>query len=636
MQALGPDLATGLRAALATVIPLVLSIQLERPELRIMAFGGWLTTLADPGGSRGRRAKVLLAFVILGAGAVWIGQRVADIKPLAVAAFAAMAGAASLLRAFGPASGGLGTTLAIVAALTTALPSPEANWHALWFACGGALAVLLSTILWPVWTHLPVRRNVARVFAELAEYAAAIGETASGNGDREKRWTQLALQHPRRLREAVEQARAMSLAVHARRFGESPMGGDLRLLLGLGEAQFLVLVTLATELERLAAVPPGVLETLDRARRRDVEVRARLVATTFPRPPPERQVASRPEPDAAPGLVAELERESVESLELAANLGRGNAATAARESAPPGGSILASPPLRDALSSRSPIFRHSVRVTVASAVAATVAAWLDPHHGAWMTITTMAVLQPYTGTTVKLAAERVVGTMLGCLVVLLVAAVTRSPLALALLMFPMSVAAVVTRPRSYRLFAFFITPVFVLIAMRSPGDWSTAVARFGDVLLGGAIAVGAALAVYPGWEERFGLPAALSAMRRAVEAYRDAVLSAAPARPPEEVMRIVESRREAGIATSEAEASLERRLAEPMRRGADEERALEQITLARRLVLAVTALDTLMMHSKNAPPPARAVERVRAFSERLEAATAGSSPGLAVDDPGTE
>jgi uncharacterized membrane protein YccC len=331
-----------------------------------------------------------------------------------------------------------------------------------------------------------------------------------------------------------------------------------------------------------------------------------------------------------PRLLVQLERDSSEALELVASLGTGSPSTATRESAPLAGSVLAPPPLRDALSPRSPIFRHSIRVTVASAVAATMAAWLEPHHAAWVTITTMAVLQPYTGTTVKLAAERVVGTMLGCLVVLLVAAVTRSPLALALSMFPMSVAAIITRPRSYRLFTFFVTPVFVLIALRSPGDWSTALARFGDVLLGGAIAVGAALAVYPGWEERFGLPAALGAMRRAVEAYREVVLSAGQVRSSQESVRIVEARRAAGIAVSEAEASLARRLAEPMRRGPDEERALEHITLARRLVLAVTALDTLIIHSEDARPPSRAMERVRAFSELLEAATAGSPQGLAL------
>ena len=71
LQALGPDLATGLRAALATVIPLALSLQLKVPALAWMAFGGWLATLADPGGSRERRARILCLFVVAGTLLVW-------------------------------------------------------------------------------------------------------------------------------------------------------------------------------------------------------------------------------------------------------------------------------------------------------------------------------------------------------------------------------------------------------------------------------------------------------------------------------------------------------------------------------------------------------------------------------------
>ena len=64
LEALGPDLATGLRAALATVIPLTLSLQLAR----------WLATLTDPGGSRGRRARISFAFVVLSTLLVWGGD----------------------------------------------------------------------------------------------------------------------------------------------------------------------------------------------------------------------------------------------------------------------------------------------------------------------------------------------------------------------------------------------------------------------------------------------------------------------------------------------------------------------------------------------------------------------------------
>ena len=622
LQALGPDLATGLRAALATVIPLILSIQLARPELAWMAFGGWLATLTDPGGSRRRRARVLLAFVSIGALLVWGGQRIAAWPPLAVLSFAAVAGAASLLKTFGQATGGLGTTLAIVAALSTSLPSPESPLHALWFAAGGGIAVLLSSILWPVWTHLPVRRSVARVYQELSAYADAIASLI-GQSHGEEHWTALARSHPRRIRDALEQARSMSLAIHARRFGESIMGSNLRVLLGLAEAQFLLLITLASELERLGAPPAGTAETLGRIGRRHDEVRAVLLARAWRSPRVDVGAAPASGAQVAHRLLAQLDQESADSVALVEALGRERPASSIHDAATgPANLAHASPPLRDALSPRSPIFRHAVRVTAAAGLASLAGAWLSPHHAAWVSITTVAVLQPYTGTTVRMAAERVVGTLLGCLLVVVVAAASRSPLALAFLMFPMSMAAVVTRPRSYRLFTFFVTPVFVLIALRSPGDWTTAATRAADALLGGGIAVAAALLIYPRWEERIGLPGALSTMATAVEAYRDAVLTSPRPHSPTGAARIAQARRSAGVAISEAETSLERRLAEPMRRGPDEARAMEQITFARRLAHAVTALDTLGRQAGASAPPPRAVERVRIFSELLRSASA--------------
>ena len=630
IQALGPDLATGFRAALATVIPLCLSIQLARPELRWMAFGGWLATLADPGGSRARRARILFAFVPLAASLVWAGQIVAVHKPLAVVSLAAVACGASFLRAWGSGLGGMGTMLAIVTAIATAVPSRDSLRNALWFAAGSGITVLLSSTLWPVWTHLPVRRSLAVVYSELSRYCAELARSLKAGRTEEEHWVTLARHHPRRIREAIEAARAMALAVRARHSGESGMGSNLRVLLGLAETQFLLLVTLASEVEGGSAVPPEVRATLDRLARRYARVRSVLLARAWR--PSETRVDGGPlsEGGALRPLLARLDQASTESAALVGSLGQERAGGAG-EPAPPGSDRFPRlQPLWDSFSDRSPIFRHAIRVLCATALSGAVGTWLSPEHAAWVSITTVAVLQPYSGATVKMATERVVGTCLGCLLVILLAATTRSPLLLALSMFPLSMAAVVTRPRSFRLFTFFVTPVFVLVAMHSPGDWSTAAARAGDTVLGGGIALLAALFIYPGWEERIGLPAALSAMSRAVEAYQDLVQSALALRRPEDVRRIEDARRRAGMAINEAETTLERRLAQPMNRGPDEARAMERVTFARRLALAVTALDTWTTHAMpGVSPPPQALERVQVLSELLRRATmaeAGTAP----------
>src|SRR5262249_16193581 len=149
-------------------------------------------------------------------------------------------------------------------------------------------------------------------------------------------WTALARSHPRRIRDALEQARAMSLAVYARRFGESVMGSNLRVLLGLAEAQFLLLVTLATELERVPTLP-GAVEALRDLSRRYTEVRSVLVARAW-RSPLENGPSPVPSSVADPaGLFLLLDRESAKSMLVVGALGQERPPQAAQQatSAPP-------------------------------------------------------------------------------------------------------------------------------------------------------------------------------------------------------------------------------------------------------------------------------------------------------------
>lgn len=67
MLPVAPDVARGVRAALVTLVPFYLAAVLRRPELTWTALGGWLGTLADPGGSRVTRARALVVFAIGGA-----------------------------------------------------------------------------------------------------------------------------------------------------------------------------------------------------------------------------------------------------------------------------------------------------------------------------------------------------------------------------------------------------------------------------------------------------------------------------------------------------------------------------------------------------------------------------------------
>ncbi|HZU84306.1 MAG TPA: FUSC family protein [Polyangiaceae bacterium] len=593
LHAAVPDVATGVRAAVVMLGPFYLARVLARPELAWTALGGWLCTLADPGGARATRARALLAFASAGAVLVGVGEAVSGSAWTAGPALAVATFGLSMLKAEGGTAGRVGTLLAMAAAIACAGARTTPPRDAACFAAGALAAAVLSSVVWPVWTHLPVRRAVAAVYGELAAYASAAEATVAVGAPRgDPRWSAIVREHHRRIRGALEDARAIAVAVRARRIGETRLGSNVRALLGAAEAQFPLLATVVQEIEALSpdarASAAAALASVA-ANGRDVErvlvtraISTRVAETTAPRAP------GRPQPDAAsPPVFARLGAMSHAAVDLA------HSVDAPRPDVPAVTLLDAdSARLRGALSLRSTFLRHALRASGAALAASLVGRAVAP-HAYWVTLTALSVLQPYTGATIKRAAERVVGTVLGSAAAVVIMGAVRSPLVLATLLFPLSIAAVATRPRSYRLFTFFLTPVFVVLAERHFADWMTAAERAGDAVLGGAIALVAGVLVLPD-TERERLPETLGRMLDVLAAYATRVLEGrAPGGSDRHAQETAVARRTMGIAFADAETSLERYLSEPGRDQAWSADAMLLVTYARRLATSLTSLDVL-------------------------------------------
>jgi len=600
-----PDFVKGLRGGVATLVPFYLAIWLDRREFAWMALGGWLGTLVDPGGLRSTRAKTTSAFAVLGGVALGVSESLADNTWLAALGLMLVAFPASLLRSLGAVWASAGTMITIVVAIGSAQGGSAPLLDGACFTLGAGFATLLSSVIWPIWTHLPLRRAEANVFEALSRYAAEIEACLRAElPDGDPRWSELARVHHRRVREAIEESRRLALGGRARRAGETRIGSNLRILLGLAESQFPLLVTLkeASELEVASASRGAILTRLHRLAERNLDTATTLrtpnlrAGDSTPSVPPPGSAADKSSSIAA--LLEHLDDASRAAQALTSAL---DARANAEPEAPSRGRktlrdrLLAwrgdLAVLRDACSPRSTFFHHGVRVACTVSVASLVghAVSVHPH---WVTVTTLAVLQPYAGATSAKAAQRVLGTVLGSIAAVVITLLLRSPVALAAAMFPLSVAAVATHRRNYRLFTFFLTPVFVLLAERFHGDWWVAVARASDAAIGGGIAFVAAVFVFPS-RERTRLPELLARMLDAVAAYATAVFDGAVNRHTESAeARIMAARRDAGIALGEAENSLERLLTEPRHNTPTGEYALQLITYARRAAGALTTIDT--------------------------------------------
>ncbi|MDC3959716.1 FUSC family protein [Polyangium jinanense] len=620
-----PDIARGFRAALLVLPAFYLASTYAHPELTWTALGGWLGTLADPGGSRATRAKALVAFAIAGAAAVWLTEACAGSPVLSTLALAGIAFAAGLVRAAGPTASLAGLMVALAAAIAAGHLSPVPLRDALYFGLGATLAVLISSVVWPIWTHLPVRRSLARVYEELAAYASAAGSAAMLEIPRDDpSWGALLRRHHRRIRDALEAAREMALAMRARREGDTRLGRNTSLLLGAAEAQFPRLTTLVEELEGLpkgARAEPAM--RLGEITSAYAEIHRILGARALRSRPKERPAPRPPAADAttsrAGALAAHLASEARAALELTKHIDEPLGTRAleyaplpprADERAPLGELRTGLRAIRDALWPQSVLLHHALRSACAVAVASLAGSLALPSHSNWVTLTTLVILQPHIGATIERALERVVGTVLGCMLAAAITLTVRSPIVLTTLMVPLLVAAVATQPQSRGLFTVFLTPVFVLLAERHLGDWETAAERVAAVALGGVIAVVAGTIFLPS-SERKRLPDALASMLRAVSTYAHEVLTSATNRgAPGAEERVAAARRSAGVALGEAEVSLERLLAEPLGDKKAAADAMLLVTYARRLGSALTATDMLV---KEVPPQADELTRVDAY-----------------------
>jgi len=142
------------------------------------------------------------------------------------------------------------------------------------------------------------------------------------------------------------------------------------------------------------------------------------------------------------------------------------------------------------LTFRSIVFRHALRLAVASTIAVTLYEALNLKRGYWLIITVLVIVKPVFADTRKRTMERVLGSIIGGAVAGLLAAGVHNVIALNVLLVVFSVLAYSHVRHNYSLFVVYLTPFVVLmIETVQPTNWSIALTRILDTLVGGAIAL---------------------------------------------------------------------------------------------------------------------------------------------------
>jgi uncharacterized membrane protein YccC len=289
--------------------------------------------------------------------------------------------------------------------------------------------------------------------------------------------------------------------------------------------------------------------------------------------------------------------------------------------------------LRANLTLRSLMFRHALRLAFIVAFDVLIAGFIRIHHqpithSYWIAMTSLIVLQPYTGETIRRSGERVLGTVAGAALASLLAVFIHNEVTLLVVVsigafFTLALYAV-----DYASYCFFLTPTIVLMVLPHFRDWHFAGVRMGMTCFGALTAVLAMLFLWPELES-LQLPRLLARCAAADAAYlramiafwRTASSTDSHTRIQSERTLLAPARRLCGLAANQAEETLDHALLEPnlpligtRDRAAQLSRAaLTFTTFVRRLTQTITTVAAI-----GTPTPS-AVEKINQLAARLDA-----------------
>ncbi|CAM2157721.1 FUSC family protein [Pararobbsia alpina] len=578
------SLSEGLRAACAATSMLVIGDVLHRPDFAWAAIGAFWTCLADAAGSNRMRFASMAGFAVLSTiwGALAALSSGLGVATAALAVFVFAAGGA-IGRVWGPAVAQvtiLSATACVVMVDKPAHHFEDAARLGAIYLLGCVCATALSLLFWRIHPFEPSRKAIERAFQRLADMcrdcARLLEREHADFGD----WTHHLAHYRSEVRAALEEARAAIERVGPTRSDLRDIHANLLIALADAEHVFAFLIGVSDACERQHAT----LRARARVVRTLISLEAVLLASGK-----EAASASQMRPasqhDRFVRLAVLLERELGEPFGAVGALPPVELESAITERKPFVEAIKESlarahTAWRANLTWNSMSLRHAARVGVATTLGFLVVRALHLSSGYWATMAILLILQPSIATTWPRSLERAAGSVIGGLIAAVIGLLIHSPVVVSIAVFPLVVATMALRPVSYSLFVMFLTPAFVLVAgFATPGSHELvyAVERLTNNVLGCVIAFAATFLLWPTREpddfrERFA--SALGAnLEYLAQALSEGARDAAEMEP---------LRRAAGLASNQAEASLQRARLETLNHSGAHWIALTALALCRR------------------------------------------------------
>lgn len=216
------------------------------------------------------------------------------------------------------------------------------------------------------------------------------------------------------------------------------------------------------------------------------------------------------------------------------------------------------------LSLRSNIFRHSLRVSIATIAGYIIGNLLSHgHHEYWILLTIVVILKPAYSLTKRRNVERLVGTLAGALIGLLLLYFIPSDRVLFVLMILLMMGTYVFIRTNYLVAVIMTTPyVLLLFHLLYPSNFRVILSdRVIDTAIGSAIAFLANILIIPSWEHERIADFMSAALRANIEYFRDVAGAFVGRRATIQQYKL--SRKKAFVALANLSDALSRMLSEP-------------------------------------------------------------------------
>jgi uncharacterized membrane protein YccC len=594
----------GIRCTIGVAIPLIVSYAAGHPLSGVSAAIGALVVgfASRQGVYRTRAAAMLFTSAATGISA-FVGSISGGHPALSVLIAVLWGLAFGVLASLGPSANavGLNAVIALIVFSQFGFTPEQAAQQALLVFSGGALQTLLLVSIWPLQRFSAERAVLAKAYRALAQYAenspltklqspdaqplSDVGNTLADPQPFAKRGETAVFEAL--LAEAERIRATLGALVTDRYLLDAQTTGDAaeHAVADIGACAHDVLAAIAGALEDARAPDElaATWKTLD-VRIRELEEQAGT------------SIAAAQAVEDARALAGQL-RSAWRAATTPADAGAANAAPPSQSHTAQlfGPTVIADAfdTLRASCSLKSAIGQHALRLAVTLGIAQTLAHILPIERGYWIALTAAIVLRPDFTTTFTRGFARVAGTVAGAAVASLIALVLHPGAETYLILAIVSAGIGYTIfSVNYAVYTITITAYVVfLLAFGGLPEHTAVLDRVISTLIGGALAL-AAYVVWPTWARTL-VPFELANVLDAAGTYSRLVL-AAYANPAGRDDRAVRAAQLAvRRARTNAEGSVDRLLAEPVRpRALTVRAALGILAASRRYGLATLTVQS--------------------------------------------